>query len=373
MKRSPLALLTAWLALGMADASAAVTIVLDQPDVNAAAGRTLVFTGTITNNDATAKVFLNDFQFSAPAGLALQPNVFFANVPGILLPYESYAGPIFSATLGAGASPADYGGTITVFGGADIFASGTLVTTGITVFSPAVTILATVPDASEFGPVPGAFTVTRTGGTGLALDVPFSIGGSAVNGVSFTNLGPSAQIASGESSASVAVTPIPDNIAQGDRSVVLALTTSPTFNLGANVMATVTIHDKPADRWRLQNFGAAANTLPAGDAESWAQDGIANLIKYATGLDPTVSGLWALPRPTVVNGYLTLSFVPNPDADDVIVSVEGSGNLNAWSEGNVELVTLANPIPPTRRTYRYHFPTGDVGAGYLRLRVRRVP
>lgn len=359
----------------MADARAALDFLLSPAAVNAAASATIAFTGTLTNTDATAKIFLNDLavSVSAPAGVTLQRNTFFANVPGILLPGESYTGPIFSVTLGTGSSPADYTATVTVSGGADVFASGALADTSFTVLSPAVTISATVPEASEFGPVSGAITVSRTGAAMIPLTVDFTVGGSAVNGTACVVIPPSLTLAAGVSSANIAVTPIPNNFAEGDRTVLLTLAISPSYNSGADIAGTVTIHDKPADRWRLQNFGAAANTPAASDTASWAHDGVANVVKYGLGIDPTVGDVLELPQPTMVSGYLTLSFVPNPNATDVQFSVEGCPDLAVWSVANVEAVTLSNPMPPTRLTYRYRVPFGSTGAAFLRLKMDRVP
>lgn len=373
MKQSPLTFMLTWLALGMMNACAALTISLDAPVVNAAAGTTLIVTGTFANTDTAAQIFLNNLQVSASSALALQPNVFFANVPGILLPGESYTGPIFSVTLGAGASPADYNATVTVSGGGDIFATGTLATMAFTVLSPAVTISATTPNAAEFGPVSGAFTVSRTGGTGIPLGVSLTIAGTAMNGASCIAIAPSLTLDSGVSSADVAVTPIPNNIADGDRTVVLTLAASANYNPGASVTGTVTIRDKPADQWRLQKFGAAANTPAAADTASWANDGVANVIKYGLGMDPVIGDVWELPAPTVAGGYLTLSFVPNPSATDVQFTVEGCPDLVTWSAGNVEPVTLSNPVPPTRQTFRYRFPVAVIRAAYLRLKIERLP
>ena len=373
MKSSPLPSAIVWLVLGMMNARAVLTISLDAPVVNVAAGNVAVFSGTLTNTGTVAKVFLNDLQVSAPAGLSTQPNAFFSNVPGILLPGETYTGPIFSVMLGAGASPADYGGTLTLSGGGDISAAGTLTTVPFTVLSPAVTIAATVPAASEFGPVSGAFAVSRTGGTGIPLSVNFTIGGTAVNGSACALIASSVSLAAGASSASVSVAPIPNNTADGDRTVLLTLAASAAYDLGAGTAATVIIHDKPADQWRVQNFGAAANTVAASDTASWAQDGVANMVKYSLGMAPTVVTTFDLPKPTMVNGYLTLSFVPNSNATDILYSVEGCPDLVAWSTGNVEAVTLANPIPPNRLTYRYRIPSGPAHAAFLRLRIDRVP
>jgi hypothetical protein len=375
MKGTPLTFTLVWLVVGMMKAFAALTISLDAPVQNATPGNAVVFTGTLTNTDGSAKLFLNDLLVQAPGGVAQQPNVFFANVPGILLPGESYTGPIFSVAVAANASPGDYVCTLDVKGGADIFAADSLATVGftVTVVLPVVTITATVPDAAEFGPVSGTFTVTRTGGTGIALGVPFTIGGSAVNGTACAPITSPVTIPVGASAAQITVAPIPNNIAEGDRTVVLTLAVAGTFTIGAPSAATVTIHDKPADQWRLANFGDAANTPAASDAGDWEHDGIANLLEYGLSLDPKESDWAALPQALLVDGYLTLSFVPNPNATDVLCVVEGSANLSSWGTGDVELVTLANPIPPTRRTYRYRYPAGTVGAGYLRLRVDLQP
>lgn len=375
MKGMRLTFALVWLVLGMMKACAALTVSLDAPTVSVTPGNAVVFTGTLTNTDGSAKLFLNDLLVLSPGGITLQPNVFFANVPGILLPGESYTGPIFSVATSVNAAPDVYACTLDVRGGADIFASDSLATAGFsaTVVLPVVTITATVPDAAEFGPVSGVFTVTRTGGTGVALDVPFSVGGSASNGTACTLITSPVIIPVGASAAQIAVAPIPNNIADGDRTVVLTLTVAGTFTIGVSQAATVTIHDKPADQWRLANFGAAANTPAASDSGDWESDGVANLLEYGLSLDPKASDRAALPQALLVDGYLTLSFVPNPAATDALYVVEGSADLSSWGTGDVETVTLANPVPPTRRTYRYRHPAGTVGAGYLRLRIDRHP
>ncbi len=372
MKRL-LFLAAAWFILGAGRALPAVMLTLDAPVVNAATGTAVTFTGTLTNTDAVEKVFLNDLQFSVPAGLSPQPNTFFANVPGILLPGESYVGPIFSAALDSTAAPGDYHCTLTVKGGADLLAGDSLVPASFTVLSPVVTIAATTPDAGEFGPVAGAFAVTRTGGDGIPLTVNFSIGGTAVNGGAFAAIAPTVTIPSGAASANITVTPVPNNLAEGDRTVVLTLASSSALNIGAAAAATVTVHDKPADAWRLQKFGADANTPAAADDGDWEQDGIRNLAEYGLSLDPKASDVDAVPQATVVDGHLTLSFVPNPGAADILYTVEASTDLTTWSADDVETVVLPNPIPPTRQAFRYRHPVSSAAKVFLRLKLERIP
>lgn len=115
--------------------------------LNAPAGATVTFSGTLANTSSTARLFLNDIQplltGSAATYLAFQPNAFFANVPGILLPGETYSGPLFSVTRASTSPPADYSGTVGVLGGSDIFAATLQVTGTFTVLWPEETLAAT--------------------------------------------------------------------------------------------------------------------------------------------------------------------------------------------------------------------------------------
>ncbi len=344
---------------------------------NSARGTELVFSGTLTNTSATQKLYLNDIaptlSGSSATNLTFQPNSFYSNVPGILLPNESYAdSELFRVLLISGAPTGDYSGSITFRGGMDIQANTDLASASFTVLSPDVTIAATDPSASEFGPDPGVFTISRTGGTGIELPVFFAISGDAVNGVSYNAIVPMATIPAGSSSTTVTITPIPDNVAEGDRSAILSLTSASTYNLGLAVIDTVTIHDKPFDAWRLEKFGANANDPAAADAGDWDGDGIQNLLEYALGLDPKVADISALPIAIKDEGYLTISFVPNTSATDVDLVVEGSDDLTNWSVNKAELVPGQNPNPPNLQTYRYKTPVGQVSLGFLRLRVQRA-
>ena len=125
MKLSALALL---LALTAARAELAFTL---SPSVKSGVGSNEVtFIGTLTNTSLTTNLFLNNLQFSftnaATNFLAPGTNVFFANVPGILLPGENYTDTIFSVFLNPAATNGDYIGSATVQGGSNIFSSASL-------------------------------------------------------------------------------------------------------------------------------------------------------------------------------------------------------------------------------------------------------
>lgn len=86
----------------------------------------------------------------------------------------------------------------------------------------------------------------------------------------------------------------------------------------------------------------APDACPAGD-------GVTNLMKYATGLDPnkpcgSVTGLAI--REEGGKKYLVLSWPVNPEAADVAFSVESSSDLKEWSdEGIVTPAGVRRGIP----------------------------
>lgn len=135
------------LLFGVVSARAQLTVSFVPQAQNAAAGGVVIFSGTLANTSATDRVFLNDIQpaltGSAAAFLVFQPNTFFANVPGILLPGETYSGPLFSVSRSGSSPPADYGGSVAILGGTNVFASGSLVSANFTVLWPEETLAAT--------------------------------------------------------------------------------------------------------------------------------------------------------------------------------------------------------------------------------------
>ena len=376
MKRQPAILLALVLLASLRPMEAAVTLALAPAAQNAAHGTQVVFSGTLTNTSGTERVFLNNLQATIAGGagvvLALQPNPFFANVPGILLPGETYTGVLFQMDLSATASVGDYAGTIVLKGGPDLVASGDLASAGFTIYSPEVSIVATDPSASEFGPDPGAITIARTGGTELPLPVSYASSGSAANGTTYAAIPASTVIPAGAPSVAISVTPLPDNLAQGDRTATLALGASATFNPGAAVTASVTIHDKPADQWRLEKFGTAASDPEAQDLADWERDGIKNLVEYGLDLDPKVATTNALPASVLIGGYPAFSYVPNLGATDLNYTVEACADLANWSTAHLEAVNVPNPIPPHRVTVRYDLPFTSLDRIYFRLKVERV-
>jgi hypothetical protein len=85
----------------------------------------VVFTGTLSNTNLTGDLFLNDIQISfacaATNYLTASANTFFANVPGILSPGETYSDVVFAVAISSNTPAGDYFGTVTIVGGTNIF------------------------------------------------------------------------------------------------------------------------------------------------------------------------------------------------------------------------------------------------------------
>ncbi|HEY4283796.1 MAG TPA: hypothetical protein VGM62_12095 [Chthoniobacterales bacterium] len=318
--------------------SAALEFTLTPTVQSGAIGAKVCFVGTLKNTSTTQNLFLNDIHFDVnpPAASALtpDPNVFFANVPGILLPNETYTGPIFTVAVDSHADPGDYTGSVTIRGGTDIFAATDLLSQEFQVSSPSISISATVPDAEEFGPVSGVFTVSRSGSVNYDLTVNYATTGSATNGIRYSSLSGSVQIPSGAASATISIDPIPNDLPDGDQTVILTITPNQSYNVGSPALATVTLHDKPIDTWRIEQFGNQAG-LPqiSGDGADPDHDGITNLIEYGLLLDPKSSSIGDLPLATIDDNHLQLMFRRNTAATDITYIVEASANLSAddWS------------------------------------------
>lgn len=92
------------------------------------------------------------------------------------------------------------------------------------------------------------------------------------------------------------------------------------------------------DKWKEDNFAdgtpedqMAPDACPAGD-------GVTNLMKYATGLDPNKpcgSVTELVIREEAGKKYLVLSWPVNPEATDVAFSVESSSDLKEWADEGV--------------------------------------
>ena len=93
---------------------------------------------------------------------------------------------------------------------------------------------------------------------------------------------------------------------------------------------------KSYDSWKNEFFGPQETTGVAWN-ESFSQDGLSNLLKYATGLNPrekhgTITTLSVIEEAGSGQKFLTLSLPFNAEAQGVSFHLEASSNLKDWSE-----------------------------------------
>jgi len=101
------------------------------PVVQSAMGSNeVIFAGVLTNTSPADNLFLNNLQVGftgiATNYLVADTNVFFANVPGILLPSETYSDVMFGVVINPATPPGQYFGVVTLQGGTNIFAATNL-------------------------------------------------------------------------------------------------------------------------------------------------------------------------------------------------------------------------------------------------------
>jgi YD repeat-containing protein len=109
---------------------------------------------------------------------------------------------------------------------------------------PTVTVSATDAGASEQGPDAGTFTVSRTGATGAALTVNYTVGGTATGATDYASVGTSVTIPAGAASQVVTVMPVDDAaVESGGETVTLTLAANAAYTLGTPSSATVDIAD----------------------------------------------------------------------------------------------------------------------------------
>ena len=199
---------------------------------------------------------------------------------------------------------------------------------------PTVTIVATDPTATEAGTTPGTFTFTRTGPTTAALNVFYTIGGAATNGVDYPGIPGIVTILPGDASVTLTITPIDDAAVEGDEGVLLTLTPDAAYTVGAPSTATVTITDDDFTPTVtiVATDATATEAGPTSGTFTFTRSGAGGSINAALNVFFTVGG--AASNGTDYQGYsgvvtilpgdasLTLALTPIDDA-----AVEGTEDV----------------------------------------------
>ncbi len=243
---------------------------------------------------------------------------------------------------------------------------------------PIVEVVASDAVAGEFGPTPGRFSIVRSrSDTNLpALTISFTFSGSATNGLDYTTLPASVAMPSGAIATNLIVTPIPDNLPEGDRTVSLTLQPSANYTLSTLSNAIILIQDKPIDAWRFANFTLEELTdlSISGDLADFGHDGLSNLMDYALGLAP--KALHPNPfTPSVQSGYLTISYTKSKSAADVALTIDWSTDLVNWQSGPAYLqqTSVEDQGATQLITLQASTPLSAGPSGFLRVRAARLP
>jgi hypothetical protein len=175
---------------------------------------------------------------------------------------------------------------------------------------------------------PGSITITHSGDTTLPLYVPLAIAGSAVPGSHYQPLPTSVTLPAGQTQTTLAVIPIADQIAQGNRDVIVSIAADFASVRDPLENATITIKNKPFDPWRISHFTSDALNDPqiSGAIADPDGDQLANLVEYAMGLDPNLPSI-STAIIQVTGGYLNLTVTKNPGASDLTWAAEVSADL----------------------------------------------
>jgi Subtilase family len=225
---------------------------------------------------------------------------------------------------------------------------------------PAVTLAATVATAREINLQAGLITINRTGDTTLPLWVPLTASGSAVAVSHYLTLPAGVTIPAGQAATTLQVIPVADSLAQGNRSVSVAVAADFGLVSDGAQPAVVTLQDKPFDAWRFANFTGPELGNPSISAENADPDGDAlpNLVEYALVLNPKDPGISTITT-SRSSGYLTLTTPRNTAlTEDILWSAEASSDLATWQAAAITTNTTnvfaaSDPIPAANAPKRF--------------------
>jgi len=114
---------------------------------------------------------------------------------------------------------------------------------------PEVTItaldgMAAETDSEEESANNGVFRISRSGPTSQALNVGYTLGGTATNGSDYDTLSGAVTISSGAAYSDVVIAPIWDGVAEGNETATATLNSSAGYQIGGDGNASITLQNK---------------------------------------------------------------------------------------------------------------------------------
>lgn len=229
-------------------------------------------------------------------------------------------------------------------------------------------------------------TVTRTGNVAGALTVNYATSGAAQSGADYTSgSGTLAWSAFNVTPRQIQIPIVADSVVEGNETFRVTLTVTSGLGVVDSLNgATITILETPFNVWRNGKFGANANSPQAIETADPDYDGVNNLLEYAANTDPVSATTTGQPN---IGGteFLTITFLRNTGATDLIYTVRASGDLDTWLDGSTYSSTSSMPTnsvtteishstgdPVETIVVRDNIPVAAAPARYLRLGVTRI-
>ncbi len=122
-----------------------------------------------------------------------------------------------------------------------------------------VGIAATRASTDTTGAAPAVFTLTRVGPSNAAIDVRYTVSGTAVPGTDYAPLSGTVHFNGGETTATIEVAPRANAENVNNRTATVTLTPDPAYGVAANNTASVTIFYNPGTLYSATLRPAGAN------------------------------------------------------------------------------------------------------------------
>jgi autotransporter-associated beta strand protein len=142
------------------------------------------------------------------------------------------------------------------------------------------------------------------------------------------------------------------------------------YNTGTGNDIVLTLITSPIEQWRFTNYGSVLNTGTGLDTADTDGDGVANLIEYATKMNPAANDV--VPQ-SATKSASTFDFVysKNKSATDVTFLIEWSDDLTTWSTAGVSAPTILSDNGNTQQI-KVTVPAGTgVTKRFVHLKVTR--
>ncbi len=246
---------------------------------------------------------------------------------------------------------------------------------------PTVSVIASDGVASESGSDSGTFTVSRTGGTPSPLQLFYTVGGTATNGLDYQSLNGSITIAAGDSSTVITVTALLDGFFEASEAVILTLSTAASYMVGAPASASVTISDGTANGITISPtsglvtteqggndiFSVVLTSLPTADVTiNFASDTATEGSTLVTSVTFT-SADWETPQTVTVIGQDD-AVVDGDVAYTIVTSVtSGDSNYAALNPADVTVTNRDDDALPVVTIMTRTDSVGEGGAAIFRV------